>query len=364
MEKSKSKISAFQFFVMLFLSRMLTTVTYISSYTKDIRLSDMLVQPIFRVTMGIVIMVPVYLLYKKHRDKNLLDLVRERSTKLSKMFGLIYVITFFYFTVTTIARLDLFAGTVVFPETDVDYMLIFVIVFCCYGAFLGFEALGRTSVLSAVLVIPAIIFILAALLSKIDLLNSTPVFYNGVMPVVKTAVDSLGQTVEYAVIAIALPRVKGNVKRGFFLWLIAQTLIMAIMFFFAMTVMGNYAGTQLFPFHTLASLAEFAMFDRLDAIFTGVWIMCAFIKAGLLIYLQTDILKTEFSKLKKKWILVCIGTLSISANLIIAGGIQRFNFIDSSIIKIALTVITVVLIPSVVLVFSRKGRGKKCDVHQ
>ena len=42
---------------------------------------------------------------------------------------------------------------------------------------------------------------------KVDLLNLTPVFYNGVTPVIKTAVDSVGQTVEYAVIAICLPKV-------------------------------------------------------------------------------------------------------------------------------------------------------------
>lgn len=364
MTETKGKISAFQFFVMLFLSRMLTTVTYISSYTKDIRLSDMLVQPIFRILIGIAIMVPVYLLYKKHRNKNVLDLARERSAKLSKVLSIVYVLTFFYFTVVTIARLDLFAGTVVFPETEVDYMLIFVIIFCCYGAFLGFEALGRSSVLTAVLVIPAIIFILVALISKIDLLNLTPVFYNGVMPVVKTAVDSVGHTVEYAIIAIALPRVNGKVKKGFFLWLIAQTLTMAVMFFFAATVMGNFAGTQLFPFHTLASLAEFAMFDRLDAIFTGVWIMCAFIKAGLLIWLQADILKKEFSRLKTTHILVVIGALAIILNLIIAEGIERFNIIDSSVIKIIVTGTTAFLIPLIVLVFCRKGRSKKCDEHQ
>lgn len=364
MTETKGKISAFQFFVMLFLSRMLTTVTYISSYTKDVRLSDMLVQSVFRITIGIVMMLPVYMIYKKHSDKNILDLVRERSSKLSKVLSIVYILTFFYFTVVTIARLDLFAGTVVFPETDVDYMLVFVIIFCCYGAALGFEALGRSSVLSAVLVVPAIIFILAALVGKVDLLNLTPVFYNGVMPVVKTAVDSVGQTVEYAVIAIALPRVSGKVKEGFFFWLIAQTLIMAIMVFFAMTVMGNYAGTQLFPFHTLASLAEFAMFDRLDAIFTGVWIMCAFIKAALLIWLQADILKKEFAKLKKVHILVCIGVLAIISNLVIAGGIQRFNMVDNSIIKIILTGITAVLIPLIILIFSRKGRSEKCDEQQ
>ena len=60
MEVSKGKISAFQFFVMLFLSRTLTTVTYLSSYTENIRLSDMLVQPIFRIAIGTLIMLVIF----------------------------------------------------------------------------------------------------------------------------------------------------------------------------------------------------------------------------------------------------------------------------------------------------------------
>ena len=358
---TKGKISAFQFYVMLFLSRTLTTVTYISSYTKDVRLSDMLVQPIFRIIFGSIIMIPVYLLYKKYENKNLVDIANERSGGFSKVLSVLYVMAFFYFTVVTIARLDVFAGTVVFPETNVNFMIIFVIIFCCYGAYLGFEALGRSSVLTAILVIPAIIFILCALTDKVDLLNLSPVFYNGVIPVVKTAIDSVAQTIEYAIIAIALPKVSGKAAKGFFIWLFLQTFLMAILFFFAGAVMGNFASTQLFPFHTLASLAEFAMFDRLDAIFTSVWIMCAFIKASLLIFLQTDILGKAFPKVRKVSFLVIIGIFLIAANLFTAGEMERFSIIDNSVIKIFVTGITGLIIPIIVLLFARKGRAKECE---
>ena len=352
--QTKEKISAFQFFTMLFISRTLTTVTYLSSYTKNVRLSDMLVQPVFRITLGIIIMIPLYLICKKHNTTDLLSLAN------SKFVSLGYVFIFFYFTVVTIARLDVFAGTVVFPETDVNFLLVFAILLCSYGAYLGFEALGRSAVLSAVLVVPALIFIMLTLVNKIDLLNLTPVFYNGVTPVIKTAVDSVGQTVEYAIIAICLPKVSGNVKKGFFWWLILQTLLMAIMFFFATTVMGNFAGTQLFPFHTLASLAEFAMFDRLDAIFTSVWILCAFIKAGLLIYLQADILHGTFKKIQRKIFIIGIGAVTIITNLFIASEFKRFLFVDNSIFKIIITGVTAFVIPLCILILKRKGR-KKCE---
>ena len=357
---SKGKISAFQFFTMLFLSRTLTTVTYLSSYTKNIRLSDMLVQPFFRIFIGTVIMIPLYFLYRKNTDKNLLDITNTKSPIVAKGFAIIYVLFFFYFTVVTIARLDLFAGTVVFPETDLTYILVFAVILCCYGAFLGFEALGRSAVISSVFVIPALIFIMITLVEKVDLLNLTPLFYNGVFSVVKVAVDSVGQTVEYAIIALALPKVTGNVKKGFFIWLISQTVLMAVMFFFACTVMGNFAGTQLFPFHTLTSLAEFAMFSRLDAIFTSVWIMCAFIKAGLLIYLQVHILTTYFGKVRKITYITVIGILTIIANLFISGKVARFTAIDNSLIKIVLTAITVVLIPLIVLMIFKREK-EKCE---
>ena len=361
---TKEKISAFQFFTMLFISRTLTTVTYLSSYTKDVRLSDMLVQPIFRISIGILIMVPFYFIYKKQSNIDILSEIKARSKLCSKVTVFCYVVTFFYFTVVTIARLDVFAGTVVFPETDVDFMIVFAILLCAYGAYLGLEALGRSAVLSAILVIPALIFIMATLIKKIDLLNLTPVFYNGVTPVIKTAIDSVGQTVEYAIIVLCLPKVTGNIKKGFWVWLILQTALMATMFFFATAVMGNFTSTQLFPFHTLASLAEFSMFDRLDAIFTSVWILCAFIKAGLLIYLQADILHKEFSKAKKQYLIIGIAIVTIVTNLFISGEFNRFSIIDNSVIKIIVTVLTAFVIPLAVLVLIRKGRSKECAKQQ
>ena len=360
MESSKGKISGFQFFTLLFLTRTLTTVTYLSSYTENIRLSDMLIQPVFRILIGTAIMLPLYFLYKKNIDKNLLDMLSSKSKAFARVVAILYVAFFFYFTVVTIARLDLFAGTVVFPETDLTYILIFAIVLCCYGAFLGLEALGRSSVISIAFVVPALMFIMVTLIKKVDLLNLTPLFYNGVTPVVKVAMDSVGQTVEYAIIATALPRVKGNVKKGFFIWLISQTFLMAVMFFFACAVMGNFASTQLFPFHTLASLAEFSMFSRLDAVFTSVWIMCAFIKAGLLIYLQTDILTMYFGKFKRTTYIIVVGLMTIFANLLISGQIRWFTLVDNSTIKIILTGVTVVLLPMIVLIFCRKER-ERCE---
>ena len=198
------------------------------------------------------------------------------------------------------------------------------------------------------------------LTDKVDFLNLTPLFYNGVTTVVKVAVDSVGQTVEYGIIALMMPRVTGKYRKGYYIWLFSQVFLMAIMFFFACTVMGNFASTQMFPFHTMASLAEFSMFTRLDAIFTGVWIMCAFIKAGLLIYLQSELLEKYFGKFRKGQYIIVIGILTIIANLVISQRIEWFKLVDDSRIKIIITVVSVLIIPLFTLIF--KGRRmEKCE---
>ena len=361
MDSTKGQISTFQFFSLLFLTRLLTTLTYIPSYTDDVLLSDIVIQIFFRLVFGIIIAIPVYLLYRRYGEMNVIEIVRHRSPKLAKIVALIYAGVFFYFTLTTVARLDVFAGTIVFPESDINYFLIFVVLIGSYGAYLGFEALGRSAVLSLPLVVAALAFILITLTKKTDFLNFTPVFYNGVAPVAKLALDAVGRTIEYSIIAVSLPKVTGNRKKGFFIWLIAQTSVTGIIFFFEVAVMGNFTSTQLFPVHSLASLAEFSMFGRLDAIITGVWILCAFLKISLLIYLKVSILKKEFGDKKTIYYLAPIGIAVSVINLFISMSIGRFAILDSSTVKMSITLSTSFFIPLIVFIISgRKKEKEKC----
>ena len=91
-----------------------------------------------------------------------------------------------------------------------------------------------------------------------------------------------------------------------------------------------------------------------------MWIMCAFIKASLLIFLQTDILGKAFPEIRKTSFLVIISVVLIVCNLFIAGEIERFSIIDNSVIKIVITGFAVLVIPVIMLIFARKGENKKC----
>lgn len=359
-EIKKGKVSTFQFFSMLYLTRTLITLTFTPAYFKDIGLTDTVIQPIFRLVFGIITVIPAYLIYKKNSEENVMDILRKRSPLLSKIAALIYAFAFFYFLITTVTRLDVFAGTIVFPETEVNYLIIFIIIIGCYGAYLGFESLCRSAVLSLALVVPALVIILATLVKKIDFLNYTSAFYYGFSPVVKAGLNAVGRSVEYSIIAVALPRVNGNVKKGFIGWISAHVITTVVYFFFAVGVMGNYMKNQLFPMHTLASLAQFSLFERMDVLITGAWILCAFLKISFLLYLITDILRKEFKEESKVKILLPVGVLASVVSLYIAGAIERFFAFDNSKILIAITAVTSVIIPIIALLLSKREGDKKC----
>lgn len=346
-----SKISAFQFYSILLLSRILITLTYTPKYTEGITASDKIFQTLFRFIFGIIITLPVFLLNNKNESE-----LQNQNGVFQKIKAVIFSAVFFYFSVTTVARLDLFAGTVMFPETDVKFLLLLVIVFCAYGAYLGIEPIARSAVMFVIPVLLSLAFICLSLVKKVDLLNLTPLFYNGVFPVVKTSLSAVGRTVEYAVIAASLPFVKGNSKKGFFIWLTLQTVITAAVFFFEGTCLGAFSNMQLFPVYTIASMAQFSFFRGLGAIITGVWILCAFLKISLLIFLQSKLLSEGFG-IKRITVTVVSAVLLAVVCLFISGNVSRFNAVDSSLVKFILIMISV---PALALAELIVKRVKKC----
>lgn len=353
---TKNKINAFQFFSILFLTRLLTTVTYIPAYAQGILLSDMIIQALLRSVVGFVVLIPLLLLFKKNPNMNIVEIAGKHFKPLGKIVGALYLLVLFYYTVATVSRLDVFTGTIVFPDIRVNYFIILVIAVCVYGAYLGIEALGRSAVISLVLVGVTISFLATVLCKKIDFLNYTPVFYNGVLPVLKSAFNGAGRTIEYVMIAIAFPRVSGKKTKGLFAWLIIQGIVTAFLFFVEVGVMGNFANTQLFPIHSLAALAEFSIFKRLDALVTGIWLLCAFLKISFLIYLQTDILKQILPHTDKKQQLLVIFVLLCVICFLLSLSIKGFMTVDNTTLKSSVVLTCAFLVPSIVLIFDKGAR--------
>ena len=209
----KAKISSGQFFSLLLLSRFISVLTYSPIYNAGLNSSDYLIAGVIGMIMVLFSCLPLALIYKSNDNRSVLDIAYEISPLYSKIISVLYILLFLFYAFSTLSRLDLFSGTVIFRESDTKVF----VVLACYSAYLGLEALGRAGAISLFVFSVSFVFIIVTMLSKLDLNNFSPVFYDGAGRVIFAGQTMAVRTIEPAAMAVLFPRVSGNKKRGFFI---------------------------------------------------------------------------------------------------------------------------------------------------
>lgn len=172
----KAKISSGQFFSLLLLSRFISVLTYSPIYNAGLNSSDYLIAGVIGMIMVLFSCLPLALLYKSNDNRSVLDMAYEISPLYSKIISVLYILLFLFYAFSTLSRLDLFSGTVIFRESDTKVFVVLSVLLACYSACLGLEALGRAGAISLFVFSVSFVFIIVTMLSKLDLNNFSPVF--------------------------------------------------------------------------------------------------------------------------------------------------------------------------------------------
>lgn len=352
----KQKISTLQLFSILYVSRILLTLTFMPSLNNDSVNTDLLLQVVGFFFVLPITALPFYFLYRQQPEWNILDHAYALSPVIEKILAVGYAIYFLYGTIIAISRFDLFATSRLFPDSDFTIFLLLIILVCCIAAAYGLEALGRATVCGLFVVISVFLFVVGALISKFDFLNFTPFFYDGVKPVLRGITVSVSQTIELAVLYVLAPRVQGNLVKGFFKWLIGLLITLIGLLGTTVAVLGYYADSQLFPIHALSVLAQFNVLQRLDAFLTGVWMICLFIKGSVFIMLSSECLQRAFNFKKITPEIAFSGVVVSIVCIYVSQNIGKFRNLVKDSISDVLFAFFVLIVPICLLVF---GRSKK-----
>ena len=266
------------------------------------------------------------------------------------MISAVYALIFTLSMLVTLARLELFVGTIIFPENDSALFIIICVLASCYAASLGIEALGRVSALSVMISCAAFLFIMVTMADKIDVTQFSPVFFDGLI--------FASRTVEIVILSALLPKINGKPMRAYFTWLGATVLSMLSLFFFVFGGLGKFALTQLFPVHSVAVLAEVGVFRRFDVLLTGVWILSAFIKISLLLYLQAELLQKSFKAEWKNYYIFVVGGLALVAQIFLAGNFTDYFYQANFITRFIYFAVVVLVIPAMIMLCAYIKRRK------
>ena len=359
MTNRKAFITAGQLFAMLFVSRMVIMITLNPTLTGGESLQDNILSCALALVLNFILIIPIYFLTKKDPEKSLLDCSLDCFGKAGKIVPILYVLHFICIDSYYLSFFHLFLSNVMQPDTPYLLVAVAVLGAAWYASCCGIEGIARAGGFVMVIITAGILFVIISLFPKIEFVNFEPMVFNGPKQMITGTLLFLAQSTGFATMALILPQVKGNRKKGFIIWNVAIYSFMAFLIFVMVGSLGSFVKSQLFPVYTMSELAEAGPFSRLDAVFIGVWITGLFIKLSLDAYL----IRLCFSKTSKPKG-VSIGTF-VS---ILAIGVLSYFIITSELVQsfffglnflLPLTLFTACLIPLVVLIVSSMKKRRK-----
>ena len=130
-------------------------------------------------------------------------------------------------------------------------------------------------------------------------------------------------------------------------------------FVFLAGVLGRFGSTQLFSMYSLSVLARFGFIERLDAIITCMWLLCAAIKIAITLFLCESLFESMLGKKKKAVYVVVSAALILLGTIPLVSNIAELTWLIRSPVAFVFYFSSVWVIPVTVMICEKiKGRAK------
>ena len=312
MLEKRPSISVAQMVAMLFISRMMVTMTYGTLLIGDSDMWDHILSAAVSFVITAILVIPIYGLFSMDRKMNVLDNLQDVFGRFGLIFIVFYVGYYLMISAHTLAVFNNFMASAINPPMSLTFLSIAITGSACYGAYKGVEALARTSGFILIVMVLSMLFMGVSLFTSIETINYKPLLYDGTDSMVEGTLYMLSQATCIPAMAVLLPLARGKTKAGILVWNICIYGVTALMILLMVGTMGDFVKTQLFPVYTAAGIGKFGSFQHLDSLYLGIWTSGIFIKLSLFLMLAGEGVKKILGEKARK-----ISVLIFSAMLVI-----------------------------------------------
>lgn len=339
-QAKKDKIAPISIFFMLYISRIVVSLTNIQSVTTGNMSTDILLSVLMSMGLTLILSLPALYCYKK--NKNPFEI---------KWVGYFYGLYFIFLAGVNISRFAYFASTTLNPDINAWMFCILIAVCGFYGAFLGIEGIGRFSAFAFSLLVIAVALVISFNLKNYEEINLYPVIMNSSQSIFKNVAFMTSNSFEVIILLCLGNKINGSAVKPYVWSVIASFFTLFLLLLMVMGVMGNSASLQTFPLFSLFQLAKTGIFERLDILHISFWILGIFVKSVILIYCSSLCIKPFKNKVK----CAVSALLSMTVAIIFSGFIQLNDMPLTSIL--IPYVIFCILIPVLTLIFKKRNLG-------
>lgn len=339
-QAKRDKVAPISIFFLLYISRIVVSLTSAQSVTTGIMQTDILMSILISMGITLILSIPAIFCYIKHKSP--FDI---------KWVGLFYSLYFIFLAGVNISRFSYFASTTLNPDAKAWVFSIIIVACACYGAYLGIEGLSRFSAFAFILLAAAILVAVFCNIRNFEVINLYPVIHNDSDKILKNVIYMTSSSSELILFLCLSRKVNGKALKPFLWSIVAAFCTIFILFLFVIGVMGDAASLQAFPLYTLFQLAKVGLLERIDVLHISFWIFGIFIKSVLLIYCSG--IAFPLMKNSTKCIISSVLTLILSILLteyVSVVTVSPFAYVIPF-------VIFCVMIPILTLIFKKRNYG-------
>ena len=358
--KALGKVSTSQMFSVLFLCRIISLFTFMLPSASYLPSGDRIITAIPVMLFEFIYCIIIIFTLKKTENKGLISSVSQLSRSSGRILAVIYTLAFVWFAGIGTARFELFISTVMFPNSELYFMIIILLTAAFYASLKGIEAISRASSILLFILGASVIFILISVLGDFKYTNLRPILTEGFTPVLSFSFYVSVRAAELLTLYINAPYINGKTGKMTFVWITAFFSISTVILVVLSGVTGEFGNDQIFPLYTLTVIAKIGIFERLDDILTGIWVLCSFIQLSYLINTGMNALKQGFGKIKKipSGAMITCGIFIVY--LLSSRTVAVFSeAVSSRVIDVCFLMLMIVIPTTSALVVSKKNKRRK-----
>ncbi len=357
---TERKVTTFQFYSLLYICSVVAAFMFVSTTVIDLGVTDAILFPSVFGVLSLVTIIPTFIFNKKSNGESVLTAIRKRNKFFSDVVAFSYIVLVFVLLLRTLARLDLFVSSEVFPENTMTFLIVSIVIVSVFLSLLDIGALSRASTIFLIMVTLSVSVVVSSAFSNIETVNIVPLFMNGETEFLKQAFSYSVFFPESACLILFLSNIKGNIKRGYYLYILFLVLSLTIVAFTVVGALGEFSNTQLFPAFAISSVGEYRVLERFESIQSSVWTVCIIAKTTLQIMIISNCIRHLFPKIKWWTPNALTGIIAIGFIIYISNGVTRFSFMSSQIWVTVTYILLVVVLPVISLLsILKKKRGEK-----
>lgn len=349
----KTKISPLQFYILLFLSRIVVSMTISSQTVGDENFLDNILSSLLLFILLFLFALPLFSLNRAHPDASLPAIAEEKlggfGYAVSAAYGL-------YFVVMNTFGLSLFLmllENTSDPAAAKWSIALVVAGIALYGALKGVETISRASICIFVLFLVGMAATFIALTPNVRPQYLEPILYSGSAQTLRGLCVFAARCTTLAEFAVLMPFVQGKKKAGFLILNGGVTAFLAILLFFVVSCLGEYAYLQVFPAYTLSAIAEIAGIQRLDALFIGLCMMALILRLACGLFAVSECISRVIRPSARNLTLATVSVLSVILSLWITSDAERAGILFRTAYMLPVTVLVSVVLPILVRLADR-----------